>query len=188
MQHNGHKALVTLAGDVDPSDSATRLLLHAHLQRTGHPPRSPLQGIRGGSRQLWAVRATVRCPVTTPRLPEPSIKPNSTPAVTSSSPVIIKNAAQGCTTQTPPALTQLDMGLPLRMSNIHAPTVPSGPTSAPTTNGHAGQQRSFAELQRAKDDVEAELKALGGVLDSVSTIRARRSRGEHADMESTAWT
>ena len=59
------------------------------------------------------------------------------------------------------------MGLPLRMNNLHAPTVPSGPTSnAAATNGVAGQL-SFAELQRQKDDVEAELKALGAVLDSV---------------------
>lgn len=58
------------------------------------------------------------------------------------------------------------MGLPLRMNNLHAPTVPSGPTTAPATNGNAAH-RSFGELQRKKDDVEAELKALGGVLDSV---------------------
>ncbi|OAA64465.1 pdz/dhr/glgf [Niveomyces insectorum RCEF 264] len=57
------------------------------------------------------------------------------------------------------------MGLPLRMSNIHAPTVPSGPTSAPPTNGNA-RHLSFAELQRKKDAMEAELKALGGVLAS----------------------
>ncbi|UNI20995.1 putative 26S proteasome regulatory subunit [Purpureocillium takamizusanense] len=57
------------------------------------------------------------------------------------------------------------MGLPLRMNTLHAPTVPSGPTSAARTNGQAGQL-SFAELQRKKDDTEAELKALGAVLDS----------------------
>ncbi|KAM4059633.1 PDZ domain-containing protein [Hirsutella rhossiliensis] len=58
------------------------------------------------------------------------------------------------------------MGLPLRMNNLHAPTVPSGPASTATaTNGHAGQT-SLAELQRKKDDLEVELKALGGVLDS----------------------
>ena len=53
------------------------------------------------------------------------------------------------------------------MNNLHAPTVPSGPTSsAAATNGVAGHL-SFAELQRKKDDIEAELKALGSVLDSV---------------------
>jgi len=52
------------------------------------------------------------------------------------------------------------------MSNLHAPTVPSGPTSAPVTNGSAGHL-SFIELQRKKDNMEAELKALSGVLDSV---------------------
>ena len=59
------------------------------------------------------------------------------------------------------------MGLPLTMNNIHAPTVPSGPTTARTTNGNS-QHLSFAELQRKKDNMEAELSALGSVLDSVS--------------------
>ncbi|KAI1310482.1 hypothetical protein F5Y03DRAFT_346463 [Xylaria venustula] len=57
------------------------------------------------------------------------------------------------------------MGLPLRMENLHAPTIPSGPISRPLTNGNA-KQLSFAELQQKKDNMEAELKALGGVLDS----------------------
>ncbi|RYP92740.1 hypothetical protein DL770_001129 [Monosporascus sp. CRB-9-2] len=57
------------------------------------------------------------------------------------------------------------MGLPLRMDNIHAPTVPAGPSSRPLTNG-SGAQLSFTELQMKKDDMEAELKALSGVLDS----------------------
>ncbi|KAI0442470.1 hypothetical protein F4803DRAFT_519097 [Xylaria telfairii] len=57
------------------------------------------------------------------------------------------------------------MGLPLRMDNIHAPTVPSGPSSRPVVNGSV-TQLSFAELQQKKDNLEAELKALGGVLDS----------------------
>ncbi|KAI2635926.1 hypothetical protein GGS21DRAFT_489640 [Xylaria nigripes] len=51
------------------------------------------------------------------------------------------------------------------MDNIHAPTVPSGPSSRPLINGNVAQL-SFAELQRKKDDLEAELKALSGVLDS----------------------
>ncbi|KAM7223201.1 putative 26S proteasome non-ATPase regulatory subunit 9 [Rhypophila decipiens] len=51
------------------------------------------------------------------------------------------------------------------MSNIHAPTVPSGPTTAPAANGRA-THLTFPELQRKKDNIEAELKALGGVLDS----------------------
>ncbi|KAI8960910.1 hypothetical protein F5Y11DRAFT_328149 [Daldinia sp. FL1419] len=57
------------------------------------------------------------------------------------------------------------MGLPLRMDNIHAPTVPAGPSSRPLANGNA-KYLSFAELQAKKDDLEAELKALSGVLDS----------------------
>jgi 26S proteasome non-ATPase regulatory subunit 9 len=52
------------------------------------------------------------------------------------------------------------------MSNLHAPTVPSGPTTAPIANGNA-TQLTIAELQRKKDIIEGELKALGGVLDSV---------------------
>ncbi|GAP83443.1 putative 26S proteasome non-ATPase regulatory subunit 9 [Rosellinia necatrix] len=51
------------------------------------------------------------------------------------------------------------------MDTIHAPTVPSGPSSRPFANGDV-KQLSFAELQRKKDNMEAELKALGGVLDS----------------------
>lgn len=51
--------------------------------------------------------------------------------------------------------------------NIHAPTVPSGPTSSGATNGNS-THLSFAELQRKKDEVETELKALGSALDSVN--------------------
>ncbi|KAH8905507.1 hypothetical protein BR93DRAFT_881244 [Coniochaeta sp. PMI_546] len=51
------------------------------------------------------------------------------------------------------------------MSGLHAPTVPSGPTSARATNGNA-KHLSFTELQRKKENLEAELKALSSVLDS----------------------
>ncbi|KAM0446900.1 hypothetical protein ACHAO4_009051 [Trichoderma viride] len=52
------------------------------------------------------------------------------------------------------------------MDTLHAPTVPSGPTSNfSERNGDTGNL-SFGELQRKKDDLEAELKALGSVLDS----------------------
>ncbi|KAL1903104.1 putative 26S proteasome regulatory subunit [Sporothrix stenoceras] len=51
------------------------------------------------------------------------------------------------------------------MNNIHAPTVPSGPTTARQTNGNS-QNLSFAELQRKKENMEAELTALGSVLGS----------------------
>lgn len=59
------------------------------------------------------------------------------------------------------------MGRPLRMDTLHAPTVPSGPTSNFSERNGATGKQSFAELQRKKDDLEAELKALGSVLDSV---------------------
>jgi len=54
--------------------------------------------------------------------------------------------------------------LPNNMNNLHAPTVPSGPSSVPVANGHAPQ--TFPELQRKKQNLEEELKALSGVLDS----------------------
>jgi 26S proteasome regulatory subunit N4 len=61
----------------------------------------------------------------------------------------------------------------LHMDNIHAPTVSAGPTSAGHANGLSTEQLSLQELIQAKDRVEAELKALGQVLDSV------RHRGVH---------
>ncbi|TDZ31150.1 hypothetical protein C8035_v005297 [Colletotrichum spinosum] len=51
------------------------------------------------------------------------------------------------------------------MDNIHTPTVPSGPTTVSAPNGDLAHL-TFADLQRKKDDMEAELKALGAVLDS----------------------
>lgn len=60
------------------------------------------------------------------------------------------------------------MGLPLRMENLHAPTVPSGPTSgAASTNGVETRSLSLGELQAQKDNIEAEMSALSSVLDSV---------------------
>ncbi|TFA98573.1 26S proteasome non-ATPase regulatory subunit 9 [Trichoderma ghanense] len=52
------------------------------------------------------------------------------------------------------------------MDTLHAPTVPSGPTSNLSHRNGDTAKLSFAELQRKKDDMEAELKALGSVLDS----------------------
>ncbi|KAI1764747.1 hypothetical protein GGR53DRAFT_298006 [Hypoxylon sp. FL1150] len=51
------------------------------------------------------------------------------------------------------------------MDNIHAPTVLAGPSSRPFANGDA-KHLSFAELQVKKEHLEAELKVLGGILDS----------------------
>ncbi|KAL1842290.1 hypothetical protein VTJ49DRAFT_5675 [Mycothermus thermophilus] len=51
------------------------------------------------------------------------------------------------------------------MSNLVAPTVPSGPTTASATNGRA-TRLTIAELQKKKDQIEGELRALGGILDS----------------------
>lgn len=59
------------------------------------------------------------------------------------------------------------MGLPLNMENLHAPTVPSGPTSGPVAiNGMQTDGLTFSQLQSKKDNIEAEIKALSSVLDS----------------------
>ncbi|TVY83351.1 26S proteasome non-ATPase regulatory subunit [Lachnellula suecica] len=59
------------------------------------------------------------------------------------------------------------MGLPLRMENLHAPTVPSGPASGPAgANGIHTSGLSFDQLQARKDNIEAEIRALGSVLES----------------------
>lgn len=52
------------------------------------------------------------------------------------------------------------------MDNIHAPTVPSGPTSTPQQETDRLAKLTLTELISKKDDLEAELKALGSVLDS----------------------
>ncbi len=55
------------------------------------------------------------------------------------------------------------------MENLHAPTVPSGPVSGPVgTNGIQTNGLTFPQLQAKKDNIEAELRALGSVLESVS--------------------
>lgn len=57
----------------------------------------------------------------------------------------------------------------LRMDDIHAPTVASGPTSRPTANGTT-KKLTFSDLAAQKDNIEAELAALGSVLDSVRNL------------------
>ena len=66
------------------------------------------------------------------------------------------------------------MGLPQRMENLHAPTVPSGPTSGlASTNGIQTSGLTFPQLQAKKDNIEAELRALGSVLESVCRISVK---------------
>lgn len=55
----------------------------------------------------------------------------------------------------------------LRMDDLHAPTVASGPTSQGIADG-VQPERSLQELIAQKERLEAELSALGSVLDSVS--------------------
>lgn len=54
----------------------------------------------------------------------------------------------------------------LRMDDLHAPTVGSGPTSQPPSNG-TEDELTLQELIAKKENLEAELTALGSVLDSV---------------------
>ncbi len=54
----------------------------------------------------------------------------------------------------------------LRMPDLHAPTVTSGPTSQNTANG-TERKLTLPQLMAKKEDLEAELSALGSVLDSV---------------------
>ena len=54
------------------------------------------------------------------------------------------------------------------MNNLHAPSVPSGPTSGAHHDASALDRLSLMDLISRKDNVEAELKALGSVLESVS--------------------
>jgi hypothetical protein len=56
------------------------------------------------------------------------------------------------------------------MENLHAPTVPSGPTSTPLTNGTNTNGLSLAQLQAKKENIEAEIRALSSVLDSVCPV------------------
>ena len=67
--------------------------------------------------------------------------------------------------------TQQHYHMGLRMDDLHAPTIPSGPSSQPTTNGTSKKQ-SLQELSAQKENLEAELSALGSVLDSVRFERA----------------
>lgn len=53
----------------------------------------------------------------------------------------------------------------LRMDDLHAPTVGSGPTSSTYTNGTQAKQ-TLPQLIAEKDNLEAELSALSSVLDS----------------------
>lgn len=55
----------------------------------------------------------------------------------------------------------------LRMDDLHAPTVASGPTSSRSTTNGTERQQSLQELIAQKENIEAELSALGSVLDSV---------------------
>lgn len=61
------------------------------------------------------------------------------------------------------------MGIPMD-NNIHAPTVPSGPTTAGTGFKDL-TKHSMAELMSEKERIEAELSAYSSVLASVSSCK-----------------
>ena len=52
------------------------------------------------------------------------------------------------------------------MDSIHTPTVPSGPTSRTQPRDAGLNGKSLTDLISLRHDMEAELKALGSVLDS----------------------
>lgn len=54
------------------------------------------------------------------------------------------------------------------MDEVHMPTVPSGPTSSAYANGVSKDQLTLKQLMDERDRVQAELFALGSVLESVS--------------------
>ena len=68
----------------------------------------------------------------------------------------------------------------LRMDDLHAPTVASGPTSQNNVNG-TEKQKSLEELIAQKENVEAELSALSSVLDSVRSLRHLTSSEKGTD-------
>ncbi len=56
------------------------------------------------------------------------------------------------------------------MDDIHTPTVPSGPASSHTARSTTKDERkTLLDLIADKSNLEEELKALSGVLDSVFT-------------------
>lgn len=55
------------------------------------------------------------------------------------------------------------------MEDLHTPTVPSGPTTTLQSNDAVLSKLSLMELIDRRDRLEEELKALGSVLDSVSS-------------------
>lgn len=62
------------------------------------------------------------------------------------------------------------------MENLHAPTVPSGPTSGPAArNGMQTDGLTFPQLQAHKDNIEAEIKALSSVLESAGLFLSHKS-------------
>jgi 26S proteasome non-ATPase regulatory subunit 9 len=63
---------------------------------------------------------------------------------------------------------------------MHAPTVSSGSTSHSAINGTVGKQ-TLEELFVQKENLEAELSALGSVLESVCLAIAIRSSHRHGD-------
>lgn len=74
----------------------------------------------------------------------------------------------------------------LRMDDLHAPTVASGPTSRTATNGVTKEQ-SFKELIEQKENLEAELSALGSVLDSVCYSCPLHRCHEQSSQMDLAW-
>ena len=60
-----------------------------------------------------------------------------------------------------------------RMDDLHAPTIASGPTSSRSADS-ATEKLTLQQLITRKENLEAELSALGSVLDSVLHLPSYR--------------
>lgn len=86
----------------------------------------------------------------------------------------LASCSQSSTTSYQPPFLEHDsipvlMGL--RMEDLHAPTVASGPTTGgASANGVPLDRLSLMELIKEKEKVEAQMSALSSVLDSVSCL------------------
>jgi 26S proteasome regulatory subunit N4 len=65
------------------------------------------------------------------------------------------------------------MGLP--MDDLHTPAVPSGPSTRLQGSDPSLSKLSLMELVERRDRIEEELKTLGGLLDSVSSLGDRKT-------------
>ena len=134
-----------------------------------------LSRIPGKENEYFMVFATdeVFQTLCTPTKPERATLPNAGNSLFTS-PTSLQYAFRTCSNYFVHLVSLLLMGL--RMDDLHAPTVASGPTSHAQTNGTA-KEPTFQELVAQKENLEAELSALGSVLESVQHLYPKESLG-----------